>query len=100
MEKFERVIGKRTEEDLILQESDITYRRVVVTDRSALGKTVDQLDLDDRFGVAVTRVTRADLEMTAVPGLRLQFGDQLQIVGRDEDLKKAATRRRQFAQGT
>ena len=34
-----------------------------------------------RFGVAVTRVTRADLEMTAVPGLRLQFGDQVQIVG-------------------
>jgi Predicted permease len=50
-----------------------------------------ELNLDDRFGVAVTRVTRADLEMTAVPGLRLQFGDQLQIVGRAEDLDKAAT---------
>ena len=55
-----------------------------------LGKTVDRLNLDDRFGVAVTRVTRADIEMSAVPGLRLQFGDQLQIVGRDADLEKAA----------
>jgi putative transport protein len=28
--------------------------------------------------------------MSAVPGLRLQFGDQLQLVGRKEDLDKAA----------
>jgi len=90
LEQFERVIGKRSDEDLVLAESEITYRRVVVTDRAALGKTVGELNLDDRFGVAVTRVSRADLEMTAVPGLRLQFGDQLQIVGRDEDLEKAA----------
>ena len=80
----------RSDEDLVLEESEITYRRVVVTDRDALRKTVGELDLDDRFGVAVTRVTRADLEMTAVPGLRLKFGDQLQIVGRAEDLDKAA----------
>jgi putative transport protein len=88
--QFERVVGRRSDEDLVLSEGDITFRRVVVTDRDVLGKTVGELNLDDRFGVAVTRVTRADLEMTAVPGLRLQFGDQLQIVGRQEDLDKAA----------
>jgi putative transport protein len=88
--QFERVVGRSSDEDLVLAESDITFRRVVVTDRDVLGKTVGELNLDDRFGVAVTRVTRADLEMTAVPGLRLQFGDQLQIVGREEDLDKAA----------
>ena len=90
LEQFQRVVGTRSEEDLVMEDGDITYRRVVVTDRAVLGKTVDELNLDDRFGVAVTRVTRADLEMTAVPGLRLQFGDQLQIVGRAEDLEKAA----------
>jgi putative transport protein len=90
LERFERVIGERSEEDLILAESDITFRRVAVTDRNVLGKTVDELNLDDRFGVAVTRVTRADIEMTAVPGLRLQFGDRIQLVGRDTDLDKAA----------
>jgi putative transport protein len=90
LEQFERVVGRRSDEDLVLEESDVTFRRVVVTDRDVLGKTVGELDLDDRFGVAVTRVTRADMEMTAVPGLRLQFGDQVQIVGRKEDLDKAA----------
>ncbi|HEY2573654.1 MAG TPA: putative transporter [Verrucomicrobiaceae bacterium] len=90
LDQFERVIGHRSDEDLVLSESTLTYRRVVVTDRAVLGKTVGELNLDDRFGVAVTRVTRADMEMSAVPGLRLQFGDQLQIVGTEADLVKAA----------
>jgi putative transport protein len=88
--QFERVIGHRSDEDLVLAESGITFRRVVVTDRSVLGKTVGELDLDDRFGVAVTRITRAGIEMSAVAGLRLQFGDMVQIVGSDADLDKAA----------
>ena len=90
LDQFERVVGRRSDEDLVLTESDITFRRVVVTDRNVLGKTVGDLDLDDRFGVAVTRITRADIEMSAVPGLRLQFGDMVQIVGREEDLDKGA----------
>jgi putative transport protein len=90
LDQFERVIGDRSDEDLVLAESGITFRRVVVTDRSVLGKTVAELDLDDRYGVALTRITRADIEMSAVPGLRLQFGDMVQIVGRDVDLDKAA----------
>jgi putative transport protein len=90
LEQFERVVGERSDEDLVLEGSGITDRRVVVTERSALGKTIQELDLDERFQVAVTRVTRADLEMTAIPNLRLQFGDQLIIVGHEEDLDKAA----------
>jgi putative transport protein len=70
-------------------ESAITYRRVVVTNHKVLGKTVDELQLE-RFGVAVTRMTRADIEVTAVPGLRLQFGDLLQIVGGEGDIDRAA----------
>lgn len=90
LEQFERIIGHHSNEDLVLTDSAITFRRVVVTDRDVLGKTVGELDLDDCFGVAVTRVTRADLEMSAVPGLRLQYGDQLQIVGTSADLDKGA----------
>src|SRR4029434_4292975 len=55
--QFERVVGRSSDEDLVLSEGDITFRRVVVTDRDVLGKTVGELNLDDRFGVAVTRVT-------------------------------------------
>lgn len=91
LEAMEGAIGCRSEEDLLLDESPVTFRRVVVTDRGVLGRSVGELHLDKRFHVAVTRVTRADLEMSAVPGLRLQYGDQLQMVGREEDLDRAAS---------
>jgi putative transport protein len=90
LERFQRIVGQWSDEDLVLTESKITSRRVVVTDRNVLGKAVGELNLDDRFTVAVTRVTRADLEMSAVPGLRLQFGDMINLVGREDDLDKAA----------
>jgi len=90
LEQFARVVGQRTDEDLVLVERDIKSRRVVVTDRTVLGRAVGDVDFDDRFGVAVTRITRADIEMPAVPGLRLQFGDTVEIVGRDADLDRAA----------
>ncbi len=87
---FERIVGHRGDEDLLISARGIAYRRVVVTERAVLGKTLGQLRLDQRFGVAVTRVTRADLEMTAIRGLRLQFGDKLQIVGAEENLEAAS----------
>ena len=90
VERFERVVGGSSPEDLALEENSLTFRRVVVTRRDVLGKSVGELQLDDRFEVAVTRLTRADLEMSAVPGLRLQFGDQLQIVGTSESLDRAS----------
>jgi putative transport protein len=65
LDQFERAIGQRCDEDLVLPESNITFRRVIVTSRDVLGKTVGELDLGERFGVAVTRVTRAGLSAGA-----------------------------------
>ena len=59
----------------------VTYRRVVLTNKRLPGKTVRELGLDHFHGVTVTRVSRGDLIFTALPDLRLQFGDMLQLVG-------------------
>lgn len=90
LNQFQRVVGQRSDEDLVLSDRLLTSCRVVVTARNVLGKTVRELHLDNRFRVAVTRVKRADIEMTAVPGLRLQFGDVVQLVGSGVDLDNAA----------
>jgi len=88
--EFERLVGRRSDEDLLTAPGKITYWRIAVTHRRALGKSVAELGLEGLFGVEVTRITRGDVEMTAVPSLRLQFGDVLQIVGKEEQLQKAA----------
>jgi putative transport protein len=90
LERFERIVGRRSNEDLLQAPGGVTSLRVVVTSERALGKTVGELGLDHLFGVIVTRMTRADLEMSAVQDLRLRFGDVLQVVGDQASIQKAA----------
>jgi putative transport protein len=90
LDRFQRIVGRRSDEDLLQAPGDLTFLAVVVTSNRALGKTVRELGLDHLFGVVITRVTRADLEMTAVPNLRLHFGDVLQVVGDEASIQRAA----------
>ena len=48
-----------------------------------------ELGLEHLHNVTVTRVSRGDLIFTALPDLRLQFGDMLQLVGDEESLNTA-----------
>lgn len=91
LDQFERLVGRKSEENLLTAPGQITFRRIAVTSRKVLGKTVEELELEKTFGVEVTRVARGDVEMTAVPGLALKFGDVLQIVGTKEQLHDAAS---------
>lgn len=90
LDQFARVVGTQVDEDLLHAPGSVTYRRVVVTNKSILGKSIEELDLDQMFGVTVSRIMRSDLEMTAVPNVALQFGDVLQLVGSEQSLNKAA----------
>jgi putative transport protein len=67
----------------------VTWQRAIVTAKPILGRSLRELALDDRYGITVTRVSRGDVEMPALPDLRLQFGDTLQIVGEPEAMPAA-----------
>jgi putative transport protein len=90
LDRFQQVVGRRSDEDLLQAPGGVTSLRVVVTSKRALGKTVRELGLDHLFSVVVTRMRRADLEMSAVQDLRLRFGDVLQVVGDQASIQKAA----------
>lgn len=90
LEQFARVVGSASEVDLLKSPGAVAHRKIVVTHKDVLGKTLAELGLDHLHGVAITRVSRADIEMTAVPDLRLQFGDVLNVVGDDEGLRNAS----------
>jgi len=89
LDQFQRVIGRRSAEDLLLAPGNVNYRRVVVTNKDILGRSIGELALDSRCGAVISRVTRADIQLTAVPCLRLQFGDMVQVVGEDAGLANA-----------
>jgi putative transport protein len=86
LEQFTRIIGRASDQDLAKSAGPVTSRRVVVTRNAVLGKSLAEIGLGKQFGVTVTRVNRGGLEMMAGPGLRLRFGDVLQVVGDPGDL--------------
>jgi putative transport protein len=91
LDRFQRVVGQRSNDDLRRVPGNLAFRRVVVTNKDLLGKTLGELALDTRHGAVVSRVTRADIELSATDDLRLQFGDMLQVVGDEASLQQAAT---------
>jgi putative transport protein len=84
------VCGRESAADLTSLPSRITTRRVLVTQGGVLGRTVDELDLSGRLGVSVTRIRRSGVELPPSPGVGLQFGDVLLVVGEEPAIAKAA----------
>jgi len=81
VEQLCRLLGKPARIDLMKAPGQVHSRDLVVTRKEALGQSLRDLDLEHLYQVAVSRVTRGDVEMTALPDVRLQFGDRVRIVG-------------------
>jgi len=74
-------LGKPARIDLMKAPGQVLHRDVIVTRKEAIGQSLSQLDLEQLYQVAVSRVLRAGVEMTALPNVRLQFGDRVRVVG-------------------
>lgn len=75
---------------LIFDQSSVNSRRVFLSNRTIAGRKLGNLNLQDRFGVVVTRVRRGDIDMIAHDDFRLAVGDRVKIVGSGKSLHKAA----------
>ncbi len=90
LEEFKLVVGRETSTDVRRVPSRITTKRIVVTKKSAVGKTLDELETPRLYDVAITRVSRAEIEFTPTPDFRLQFGDTILAVGEENAIKRVA----------
>ncbi|HVU27428.1 MAG TPA: putative transporter [Verrucomicrobiae bacterium] len=84
------LVGQESGINLLQATGYIVSERIVATRKEVLGRTLAELELESIYGVAVTRLARAEIEMTALRDLRLQFGDVLQVVGGKEAVGKIA----------
>lgn len=90
IDAFRDAAGVRSPLDLRNMSEHVVWRRVLVTRRAPIGKTLAQLNLRQRLGVTVTRVQRAGIELPAVGGLPLNFADALILVGEADRVEVAA----------
>jgi len=86
LEKLKSAVGVEISVDLTGTRSDVTSRRILVTRRRIIGKTIQQMNLRETYGLIVTRIIRTGMEFTPRAGFRLQFGDELRVVGKPEPI--------------
>lgn len=65
----------------IRMESQFINRRILITKPELNGKQLGQLQLRKLYGINITRINRAGVDLVAKPGLTLQVGDRVNVVG-------------------
>ena len=64
--------------------------RLSITKSSITGKSLRKLDVRRKYGVTVTRIQRAGVDLQADADLILQVGDSMKVVGVEEGIQRLA----------
>ena len=80
-EKFARFLGQKIEMDWPKDTGPVVSRRILVTQTSFNGVKLGELHLHAAYQLNVTRINRTGVDLLPSPGLRLQIGDRLTVVG-------------------
>ncbi|MBR1700091.1 MAG: putative transporter [Bacteroidales bacterium] len=76
--------------DWVRKDHNMVTRRIVVTKSDLTGKKLKELAFRSAYGVSVTRVIRAGVELVASPDLYVQMGDGLMCVGTLDNIENLA----------
>jgi putative transport protein len=83
-------LGKRSEKVGYIMDTESQRRRIVVTAKDVVGRSLKEMKLLADFGVTVTRIVRHDLEFVPRTGEIVEYGDILRAVGEPENLQRFA----------
>ncbi|MEZ6089753.1 MAG: putative transporter [Pirellulaceae bacterium] len=92
LDRFEPLIGVRSDVDLMVKGGDAQFRRIVVTDPAVLNRPLRELSLDHLYNATVTRIRRSGIEMTVTGSTRFYYGDIANIVGDAKSLDQVTTK--------
>jgi putative transport protein len=87
IEAIEALIGKRIDmnrEEWQKLDSQLVSRRIAITRSAINGRSIGSLRLRNLFGINITRVNRAGVDLIADSRLQLQLGDRVTVVGTEE----------------
>ncbi|SFS33944.1 putative transport protein [Succinivibrio dextrinosolvens] len=89
VQKASQAIGTETKDVLTTHGSTISVRHLIITNNHVMGRTLAELDLENQFGLVISRVFRSGIQFMPTPDLRLALGDEINVVGTMENIRKA-----------
>lgn len=71
-------------------QTQLVSRRIVITKESINGKKLSDLRLRTKYGINITRINRAGIDLVPYQGIELQMGDRVMVVGTEQAIDRAA----------
>ncbi|WP_371742115.1 putative transporter [Citreicella sp. C3M06] len=78
---MQMILGEVVDTPLSTKGTDLRWGRMVVTDKHATSHRLRTLALDEAYGVTISRIMRAGVELSPRGDSTLQFGDIVTVVG-------------------
>ncbi len=72
-------------------DSQLVSRRIVITRNEINGKRFADLRLRTKYGINITRVNRAGVDLIPYQGMELQVGDRVMVVGTEKAVEQVAS---------
>lgn len=91
LDRLGTLLGERMAADLPL-ESSYEVRKMLVTNKELVGKSLAMFSFQSNFNCTVTRLRRSGIDLSPAPELLLKFGDKLTVVGHKDSLDALAQR--------
>ena len=93
IDKVVAFLGEKIEMDKSVWDkldTQLVARKVLITKPAVNGKKLMDLKLRTIYGINITRVNRAGVDLMASPDLILQMGDRVMVVGHEKAIEKVS----------
>ena len=71
-------------------DSQLVSRRILITRSNINGKKFSDLKLRTRYGINITRINRAGVDLIPYQGIELQIGDRVMVVGSEKAIEQVS----------
>jgi putative transport protein len=81
-----KLLGQKTDTDLSLDRKTLDFRRIFVSNKAVIGKTIAELDLQHKFNAMITRLRRGDMDLPIEDEMILEGGDRVRVIAPKENM--------------
>ena len=91
LERARVLFGTQSGEQLPDAAGQITYRRIFVSNKKVIGRTIRELELHKLFDATITRLRRGDVDFVPHLDTVLESGDRIRVVAHRDKLEAIST---------
>lgn len=88
--QLESLLGRSQEKHLEIDRTEIDFRRIIVSNRALVGKTIAEIAHAIPVPCTITRLRRADEDFVPTPQTCLNFGDRIRVVAHRDNLLRVS----------